>query len=187
LIGTWRLLVRNSTYHYGQIARLLHWTSVGLLVAAVYSSSLIGSLDEGAARNALIAEHVSYGLTLLCVMCARFLWRQSNPNPIHSYSIYAAQKRIAISVHWFIYAVIIFQSCIGVAQVVTTGQGVSLFGVQLSASLAAQDIELSERLNDIHLALANLIYWVLGLHITAAIYHQIFGVLDPEDQNSVQQ
>ncbi len=52
------------------------------------------------------------------------------------------------------------------------------------ASLTTENIELSQRLNDVHLAVSNLIYWVLGLHITAAIYHQIFGVLEPEEQSS---
>ena len=115
-------------------------------------------------------------------MLARFFWRQSNPNPIESYSIHALQKRAAISVHWLIYAVVIFQCVIGVAQLIAAEKGISLFGFQLIDPLATRNEEISQRLNDVHLAVSNLIYWVLALHITAAIYHQIFGVLDTEDQ-----
>ena len=174
------MLIRNSETHYGQVARTLHWTSVTLLVLAVYTSTVLGDLEDGPERLAVIAEHVSYGLALLILMLARFYWRQVNHNPLLSYSIHNIQKRAAISVHWFVYAAVICQSAIGINQLVAGGGGLTFFGWDIIHSFGPPNSALAERLNDVHHALANTIYIALSIHICAALYHQVFGVLDDD-------
>lgn len=181
------MLIKNSVSHYGQLGRILHWTSVSLLFATVYTSNLFGALDDGSERNGFVADHISYGFALMAVMTARFYWRQTNFNPVLSYSIHAVQKRAAVSVHWFIYAVVIFQSGVGIAQLLSMGRGIAVFGVNLTGMIIPTNNVLAERLNDVHLAISNVIYVVLAVHITAAIYHQVFGVLDPETDTSPKQ
>lgn len=175
------MLIRNSETRFGQLARLLHWSSVALLVLAVYTSTLFSELEEGADRSNLLVEHVSYGLFLLLVMLGRFYWRQTNHNPLLSYSIHAAQKRAAISVHWFIYAAVVVQCVLGICQIVVAGEALTVFDWQISGPLMEADSPLTERLNDVHKAIADAIYIVLGIHIIAAIYHQVFGVLEELD------
>jgi len=39
-----------------------------------------------------------------------------------------------------------------------------------------------ELMNDLHVRMANLIYLAIFVHLSAAIYHQIFGVVDDNDE-----
>ena len=139
---------------------------------------MLGDLEEGLQRLSIVAEHASYGLALLVVMLGRFYWRQVNRNPLLSYSIHPLQKRAAVSVHWFVYAAVIFQCVIGINQLAAAGAGLNFFGWQLIGSLGTANEQHLERLNDVHQAIANAIYVALSIHILAALYHQVFGVLE---------
>lgn len=154
-----------------------------LLGVVVYGTAL-GSGEPSALRDTQLNNHVMLGVVLLVVMCTRFAWRLSNPNPVRSYAIRAWQQRAAISVHWFIYALIITQCMVGVVQAAVSEDGLSVFGLGLIEAGLLSDAELFERLHDVHRAFSNLIYMTIAIHVLAALYHQIFGVLEVEKTDS---
>ena len=175
------MLIKNSETHYGQVARVLHWTSVVLLVTAFIYGDQSAGLEDGAEKSSAIAQHISYGLLLLAIMLSRFAWRQHNHNPVESYRIARWQKFTALGVHWFIYSAVVVQCLLGMIQSDLLDVRLGLFEVLWIPPLLADNPEAGERLGDVHAALSNLILVALTVHITAAIYHQIFGVLEPED------
>ena len=92
--------LRNTPHSYGHVARLLHWTSVFLLtLVIIYTPDSFSSET----KNTTAELHIVLGGMFLLILLMRFIWRQVNPNPIHSYSIALYQKLIAISLHRTIY------------------------------------------------------------------------------------
>lgn len=170
--------LKNSETRYGHVARVLHWTSVGLLLASVILGAELAPPPSAQDRVEVIARHSSIGILLLAVMLMRFSWRLNSLNPVRSYTVSAWQQRAAISLHWFLYAVVISQCLVGLAQLFADGSPIEIFDLVLLESSGMRDDELRERLNDIHASFANVIYVVIAVHVGAAIYHQIFAVVD---------
>lgn len=173
--------LKNSTTHFGHIGRVLHWTSVALLLFSALFGSELGALPPGADSAEAIARHSSVGLLLFATMLMRFSWRLCNLNPVHSYTISAFQRRAAIAMHWFLYSAVVLQCAIGVAQLLTQGAPIAVGSFELLNITRFADAEMAERWNDVHADIANLIYLAVFMHACAAIYHQVFGVVDKLD------
>lgn len=173
-------MLKNSETHYGHIARIAHWTSAALMLMSIMLGIEIPTHHDSADQLPAIARHCSYGLALFGIMLARFAWRLHNHNPVASYTLPSWHRRGAISLHWFLYAAVMTQCAVGIGQLLASTTSPGLFGGNLIIPGALADAELHIRLNDVHAAMAKAIYAALGLHVTAAIYHQIFGVRDPK-------
>ena len=173
-----KVALRNTARQYGLVGRLLHWTSVALLVTLIFTASEFEDLLPGTERQQLVLQHASYGFLLLGLMLLRLYWRYSSINPVHSYSIARWQKSAAISLHRTIYAVIIGQCLLGISSLVVAGLPLSLFGVVELPALMGANPELARLSNSAHYAISLAIYALFAIHISAAIYHQLFGVLD---------
>lgn len=152
---------KNSTLDYGLIARLLHWSSVALLLSVLYLAGQIEVELEVIQRLELIDQHSLMGLCLLLLMLLRFGWRQLNINPVESYSLHPLQKMAAITLHRGIYALLITQCLLG------------LYLWHFSSSEPGAAALLHDVMND-------LVYIILAVHISAALYHQVFGVISPK-------
>lgn len=171
----------NSDSRYGQIARVLHWTSVALILTSVVLGSGLHALGPDETDDALLERHILFGSLLLAVMLLRFAWRLRNANPLLSYTIAAWQKRAAISVHWFLYTVVITQCLVGVIQVLADGAIVSVGQTALFATGSFAETATQERLNDVHARLTDVIYIAVAIHVAAALVHQVFGVVDEQN------
>lgn len=136
------------------------------------------ALPPGETDLDLTTRHSTFGILLLGVMLMRFAWRLRNLNPVVSYTISALQKRAAISMHWFLYAVVLSQCTIGVLQLLADGATIAISQYVIVETPAFRDDTICERLNDVHASLAKLIYIAVAVHVCAAVYHQIFGVVD---------
>ncbi len=176
-----RVRLKNSDFSYGQIGRMLHWSSVGVLLASVVSANSMSSSTNGVSKVDLITRHASFGILLLVLMLLRFAWRLNNVNPVHSYTIAAWQRRTAISIHWFLYVMVIIQCCLGIAQIIAKGAAITVFDTILIEASGIRSVEICELMHDLHVRMADLIYLAVFIHLGAAIYHQIFGVVDDDD------
>jgi cytochrome b561 len=171
---------RNSRIHYGLGGQVLHWTSVTLLVILIVTANKFEGLQESPDKIDLIMQHASWGLLFLLVMLLRVYWRIMNLNPVHSYSIPDWQKFTAIFLHRMIYFVVITQSLFGLCNLLFAGPGISFFGLFEIPPLINKDELFSETSKSIHYVLSVVIYPLFAIHISAAIYDQLFGVLEHE-------
>lgn len=169
--------LKNSKYHYGAIARILHWSSVMMLVALIYLSGQFENLDQGGERSDLVNLHTSLGVLFLLLMVLRLIWRGVNLNPLHSYNLHSWQKKLAFIIHRLIYFVLIFECLIGLFILFAVGGVIIYFNFEIGGSFT-KNVFLSQVAIDLHRWVSFLIYPLLALHISAAIYHQIFGVVD---------
>lgn len=170
--------IKNSETQYGLIARLLHWTSVILLVALIYISGQFSDMKPSAEKTKLIIQHSSIGLIFFILMLSRFTWRQVNKNPIKSYNIKNWQKFSAIFLHICIYLFIISQSFIGILILLTSGDNIHFFNLFQITYFMDKNTELNDLFTSSHAYFSNVVYPLFAVHILAAIYHQIFGVIE---------
>ena len=171
---------KNSETQYGWGGRALHWTSVTLLVVLILTGDGFADLEASEHRSSLVATHVSWGLLFLLVMLARVYWRISNHNPVQSYSIRKWQKYSARSLHLTIYFVVISQSLVGILNLASSGEGLAFFSFFETAAFMQKNVALYELSKGLHYSLSIAIYPLFLVHISAAIYHQLFGVLDDD-------
>jgi cytochrome b561 len=176
------IALKNSHTQYGLVARILHWSSVAMLLTIIVVASQFSDLAPGPERLALISSHSSIGILLLMLMTARLTWRNLNANPIHSYSIKTWQKLLAISLHRAIYIIIITQCCLGMLMLLTSGEPFHFFNVFELPALLKQAHPVHATVLGLHYLVSVMIYPLFAIHITAAIYHQIFGLVE-EDQS----
>ena len=84
----------------------------------------------------------------------------------------AWQAVLGGAAHWLLYAFLLVQPVMGLMTAWTDGKQVMLpfVGVALPA-LMAPDPELAHTLEDLHGTIGTVFYWIIGLHIVAALYH----------------
>lgn len=172
---------RNTLTQYGLGGRILHWTSVTLLVTLILTADGFDGVEKGPLRDTLVSQHASWGLLFILVMTSRVYWRVSNHNPVRSYSIANWQKFAAITLHWSIYIVVITQSVSGLFNLFFSGAGIPFFSFFESTPFMQRNEALFDLSNSLHYVLSIVIYPLFGIHISAAIYHQLFGVLDDDE------
>ncbi|MGQ2964288.1 cytochrome b [Methylophilus sp.] len=170
--------LKNSKTQYGLIARILHWSSVAMLLTIIVVASQFSDQAPGPEKLALISSHSSIGILLFMLMAARLTWRNLNANPIHSYSIHNWQKLLAISLHRTIYVIIIAQCCLGILLLLTSGETFHFFDVFELPALLATAHPMHATVLGLHYLVSVMIYPLFAIHITAAIYHQIFGLVE---------
>ncbi len=173
-----QIRIRNTRAQYGLIAQLLHWVSVILLVILIVTANEFAGLQNSPDKMILIMQHASWGLWFLLIMLLRLYWRTLNLNPVHSYCIASWHKFGAIFLHRLIYAVLVTQSITGLSNLLFSGHDISFFGVFNIPSFTINHEMLSDITACVHYMLSVVIYPLIAIHISAAIYNQLFGVLD---------
>lgn len=170
--------IKNTQTQYGLGARILHWTSVTLLLTIVVIASQFQDMLASPARWKLIALHSSVGLVFFIIMLSRLTWRKINHNPIKSYSIKNWQKLAAISLHRCIYIVLIAQCIVGIVTLITGEEPIHVFNLLEIKPFIEKITSINNFGLNIHFFISIMIYPLLTIHISAAIYHQIFGLID---------
>jgi cytochrome b561 len=153
--------LRNTTHSYGWISRVLHWSSVVLVLVIFVDISGLDVPPKLAMRDAVVDRHVILGSALLCLMCVRLIWRQFNPNPVHAYAFSIGHRRLAIAAHRGLYVLVLGLCALG-----------------LLAHLAT-DAAVAMTARDLHDTLAVLLLVFAAGHAVAGVYNQALGVVMP--------
>lgn len=151
---------------------------MALLLTLILTANDFAGLDPGPQKAALVRQHASWGLVFLLCMSLRVYWRCSNPNPVYSYTLHPLQEFAAVFLHRLIYFVVIAQSLVGLFTLLNAGSGIPLFAYYETAALLHRREGAYELGKSLHYALYMAVFPLFALHISAAIYHQLFGVKD---------
>jgi cytochrome b561 len=170
--------IKNTKTQYGLIARVLHWSSVILLLTLIVVASQFEEMLASPEKLKLTTLHSSIGLIFFLVILVRLTWRNINHNPIKSYSIKNWQKLAAISLHRCIYIILITQCVTGIVMLITIGKPIQLFNLFELVPFIEKNTLLNNYALNIHHLISIMIYPLLAIHIGAAIYHQVFGLTD---------
>ena len=154
-------------YHPVSIA--LHWLMFLLFAAALLFIELRGNVPKGSPlRDVLRGWHVDAGLLVLLFAFVRVGSRVGfgGPKPIGP----RLQAAAASALHGVLYLVMFLLPITGVVFSQAGGHDVALFGWTLP-HLVAPNPALRASVRDVHELLGNAVYFLVGIHALAALWH----------------
>lgn len=146
-----------------------------LLIVAVYACILLtDSFPKGSDTRALLKTwHFMLGLTVFALVGVRLIVNWVSPAPVIDPPIARWQDMTAKAVQALLYALMFAMPLLGWLTLSAAGKPILFYGWQLPA-LIAENKGLAENIKEIHEAGATVIYFLVGIHALAALYHHYF-------------
>ncbi len=162
---------KNTTIRYGSLSIGIHWLML-LLFIAVYASIELRVLYEKGSdpREALKAWHFMLGLLVFALVWLRIAARLSGPTPNIQPEPEKLQQLAAKLLHLALYALMIGMPLTGWLVLSASGKIIPFFGLELPA-LIGEDKDLAKQIKEVHEFVGTTGYYLLGLHVVAALYH----------------
>lgn len=157
---------------YSSVQITLHWL-VFLLIVTAYSAMEFRGFAPRSYRPWFNMVHVSCGISILVLMVARLLARLKNPTPPIVPKPSPMLTGLAHLGHLVIYLLFIVLPVIGLLMMYNRGEPWIAFGMVMPYASEA-NFDLVDTLKEYHELLANLGYFVIGLHAAAALAHHYF-------------
>lgn len=169
----------ESPSRYATSVRRMHWTVFALVLLAYVCINLFEQFPKGSAtRGNVLAAHYTAGLAVLLLVLPRLLLRLRNGRPAIMPPPARWTELLGKVTHVALYLFLLIQPILGIITLQIAGKPVTLFGVTLLPSFVdLPNRALSHQLEDIHGTIGTIFYYVIGLHILAALWHH-FGRRD---------
>ncbi|ARP91587.1 cytochrome B [Bordetella genomosp. 9] len=155
---------------YSRPAVVLHWVIFLLVALALFAIEVRG--PRGSDSRALwTGIHVWAGLSVLVLTVVRLFWRlvRGVPAAEAGGGVFAACAR---GLHLLFYVLLIAQPLLGILMTNFAGRPVSLMGTGLSFAIVGADDAARQTVHDVHEFIGNALYYLIGLHALAALWHQ---------------
>lgn len=181
------MALKNTTEHYGAIARWLHWTTAVLFLGAYCSIYYREWVAESELENwRAIQLHLSIGISLGVLVVLRIFWRITNrpPTSVHGARLERIAKQTAHCALYVIMVVMPITGYLSIAEYLSSGRGGITYFLLIDLEMF-KDVEfikifgvtfeqLEKPAKLIHHYLGAWFSWLLILgHISAALYHHI--------------
>lgn len=155
--------------------RRLHWLTAVLMLLAYVFIEQRGLFERGTPARALMMQsHFWTGLLILALLGWRVLVRRRATLPPVAPALPRWQAGPARLLHLALYAFMLAMPLLGLATAWADGKALVLPLTQVALpSLIAPDEALAHRLEDLHGSLGEAGYWLIGLHVAAALYHHL--------------
>ena len=149
--------IRSTNIKFSSLAKLMHWGFVLIFLYALLKQ--IDSLNQLEDDNLLRFE-VMFALTFLSLLAIRFFYMRKTQQSSLPEQTPKSQKLAAKIVHYGMY--------ICLAAIPFSGLMIGLlFWLDLKDGLLINSII------GIHEFSVSLLYWLIGIHVVAAIYHRL--------------
>lgn len=164
-----------SATRYSRLVRVLHWSTLLLMIAVYATAELRGFAPDRPARIAVMQWHMAIGLLIFALVLPRIGARLSRPAP----PILPPPGRFVLlaarATHIALYAFLIVQPLLGfiTAQSGERAVVIPLTGFTLP-DLVANNHDLHEWTEDVHVILGKIFYAVIGVHALAALAHHVY-------------
>lgn len=162
---------RNSAGGYGIIAQCFHWFIALAIFAQIGIGVYVDGLPFGMERLRWVSRHKSVGLLILGLFVLRLAWRCFDHAPRLPRPMSQAERRLAVTTHWLLYALAMTAAVFGWLHASAAGLGASFFGLFPAPPLMAKNTGLSRQFEVIHAGLVWTLAAVLTLHVAAALRH----------------
>ena len=152
--------------------RFFHWLMAALIFTALplgVWASLLPHRSE--ARSDVLFFHKSIGITVLCLVVLRIVWRLAAGAPAYSEPLGRLNHAAAQSAHIALYALMIAMPVSGYLTSTASGSPLPWFGLFTLPRLVAKDKSLAEATNWAHYIFAWTLAFVLAAHLGAVVWH----------------
>ena len=147
----------TPTSHYSLFAKLLHW---GFVVLFAYG--IATQINDAADLNYAVVffDEILFASVFLLLLIIRFAYMRLTQKTALPDETPLIQKKAAYYVHLAMYV---------------TLAGIALSGLLIGLVHVISGLEgmIAEAVIGIHEGRVSLIYWLIGLHIIAALYHRL--------------
>jgi cytochrome b561 len=159
---------------YSRQARWFHWLAFAAVALAYLFINLRGMFPRGsAAARVPMQGHILFGLAVLAIVLPRLLHRLRNAPP-PAPAIAPWEALLSRLTHFALYAFLLAQPLLGLFTVWSGGPlKVPFTTLQVPSPIAANHA-LHEQLGALHENIGTIFYYVIGLHIAAALWHHFF-------------
>ena len=164
--------MRNSPNHFGIVAISFHWLTVALVILAWTLGTFGDELPRGPARSLGLLMHISAGVTILLLLCARAAWRIGDPPPPVERTLLGKYGDLTSRVaHYALYVLLSAVGLTGIVLQFARGNALPIFGLLEIASPWPADRSFARSAKEVHEFLANSLVILAALHAIAALTH----------------
>ena len=165
-------MLRNTSTHYGAIARLFHWGMALIIIVSIAAVELHEFFPKGsAARNGMMMSHFQIGLLVFLLVWVRLVAMFTDRTPPITPAPPLAQHVAAKLVHLALYVAMIALPILGVLMVQAGDHSLAFLGAVQLPSFIGVDKELSKQLHEIHEVIGNVMIGLIVVHVFAAVWH----------------
>src|SRR3989338_2610047 len=163
---------KNTADRYGSLSIRIHWLMLLLFVAVYAFIELRELYPKGSdPREAMKAWHFMLGMLVFALVWPRLAARFSGPTPAIQPEPASWMQLAAKLGHLALYALMIVVPLLGWLSLNAAGKPVPFFGLELPA-LIGENKDLAKQIKEVHETIGTLGYYLIGLHVAAALYHQ---------------
>ena len=156
--------------HYTRTAVALHWVVAGIIICAFSLGLVVSDMHFSPQKLKLVAYHKWLGITVLALVALRGIWRLTHQAPALP-PMPAWQQIGAKFTHALMYTLMFVIPVSGWLFSSADGYQVVYLGILPLPNLVAKNKLLADALGDIHATFAWLMFYVLLLHVAAALKH----------------
>lgn len=150
----------------------LHWVIAIAVLGSLFFGMYLEDLPRSQEKGALIGIHKSVGMLVLFVALYRIYWRLKNSFPERLTPVASWQEKVTSIVHTLLLATTVLMPVSGVIMSVGGGYPVGIFGVELIA--AGAENELLGRIGHIlHGVGGKVMLFAVAIHVLASIKHAV--------------
>ncbi|MBI1174670.1 MAG: cytochrome B [Sideroxydans sp.] len=165
-------MLRNSSTHYGAIARLFHWSMALLIIVSIAAVELHELFPKGSSmRNGMMMAHFQIGLLVFLLIWLRLAAVFTDKVPPITPAPPKLQNVAAKLVHLALYAAMIALPVLGVLMTQAGDHTLAFLGVAQLPSFIGVDKDLSKQLHEVHEVVGNVMIGLIVAHVAAAIWH----------------
>ena len=169
--NTLTFTAHNETNRYGQVSRMLHWTTALLFIFLIPTGIFSSMIPEGAwYRTEYSMVHKTIGFIVFGLFIARIIWNKKSKRPELDNSLKPKERKMAHIAHIALYMLMFFIPITGYIMTSMHGYSSWFFIWELKPFLSESEAYKFWGLLHKYL-LQYLIYFILGSHILGALKH----------------
>ena len=165
----------DSPFKYSRPLVALHWLMFLFLIVVYAAMEFRVLYDKGMPeREFMKSLHFMFGLCVFLLVFLRLLARRVSPHPesVHSQGLVLGLQPAAGVGHVVLYLFMAIMPIAGWLLLSAAGKPIPFFGFELPA-LIAPDEALAKQIKSLHALAGNIGYGLIGLHVAAALFHQL--------------
>jgi cytochrome b561 len=166
---------KPKNHRYTATAQTLHWLIALLILVQFVLARMAAPLPLGARKLALLAEHKSFGMTVLMLMVIRFAWRLKNLPPSLPTHMHRVERILARLTHVSLYVLLLAMPLSGWLMSSAKNYSVSWFGAFSWPNLIQPDEAAFNFFKTLHHLLSDALFAIAALHILAALKHHFWN------------
>jgi len=164
-----------TSQRYTSRARWFHWAMAALIVLAYTLILSRTQFGKGSDYRVLVVQsHFWVGLLILAMAFFRVAERRRHAPPGITPPLEGILRVAATVSHYALYAFLFIQPVLGLLTVMVEKGAlpIPLTDVQIPWPFATSD-RIAESFEDFHKLLGSIFYYVIGLHVAAALWHHV--------------